>query len=170
MTTDKLKPGAVADLAAHVQGRKEIARKAAMESIAALLEELRQCLGGTSLVGLPRLSMRSASGYHGVRLRIKDPAEPLPIPDGRAGWGAEALVLNADGELVVARQNDLGEVNERPAAPGDIMAEDLRAVTNGVHAALQYARQHAQRRVDVLDGIAHLADDLGNLLRGRRRT
>jgi hypothetical protein len=168
MTTDKLQPGEIANLADHTALQKREAHAAAMRAIAGLLDELRTCLSGARLQGLPRLSRFSISAYHGVRLRRKDPASPLDLPDGASGWGPEALVLNADGELVVARQNEHGEVNEREAGVGDLKAEDLQTVTAGIFSALQYARNYAQERGEVLGRITDFANDLGGMLRDRR--
>jgi hypothetical protein len=130
------------EASAELSTEQRVARVAAWRSICALLEAVRGQLAGSPLKGMENLAT-STKPWRGAQVRRKRPWDPLPAPPRAESehdpttWGLAVLALDADAHLVLARRNGLGDVDARPAAEGDVLAEDAEAVTETLVWALR---------------------------------
>jgi hypothetical protein len=150
---------------------REQARRDAWPTIAVMVSQLVEAMGGATLRGLPNLAS-SAAAYRGLHVRATNSGKALDFPrvdrgSTTAPWGRETLILNMRCELVMARANDLGEVEERPATAEDVLAEDVENVAETITEACELHLEAAARATAVYDDITQLANRLRLALGGK---
>jgi hypothetical protein len=153
--------GKISESRAAMTALQEQANSAAVKSIRAIEQELREELAGKVILGLPNLSHSSTQPFRGIQVRTRRADTPLPRVKYGEARGREVLCWGLDGSLVMACALADGTVDSRPLADDEIRAEDLESVLEAfvaLSAAYLRASENRQGRYGRILGLAKAID------------
>jgi len=155
-TTASLGIDAATEAIDELAAIKSRAREASVRAIRGMMRALRDGLRGSTLRGVPNLAL-STTPYRAVRVRCKAIDVPLDCALG-TGWGEKALCINLAGELVFARRNGRGDVQEWAVLDEELLAEDAEDVAEALVAMLKAHVATAERASEKFVDLQRLAE------------
>lgn len=118
-----------------VQARDR-ARSGAIKAVRLMISQLRECLAGDSLRGMPNLSS-SRNPCRGMRVACKSLYEPLPRPKGDSDLGRSSLCLTHRARLEYLSLHSDGKWYATEVKDENIQAEWAEDVAETISAALR---------------------------------
>jgi hypothetical protein len=128
----------IIDATQQLAEARDLARQNALIAIGAMLGRVAGLISTIArLRGAPNLAS-STNPYRGYLVRAKKSDKGLPFPRrGSDGFGREQLVLTEEGQVVMARRNEDGDVNARFPDPSEFTADDAEHLAETIEYACE---------------------------------